>query len=42
MRKLPIPSASQPWPLGRNWVDLETLASVEVTSENENYPIAFQ
>jgi hypothetical protein len=39
MRKRLIPSTSQPWPLGRNWLDLETLALVEVTSEDKNCPI---
>jgi hypothetical protein len=39
MRKRLIPSTSQPWPLGRNWLDLEKLASVEVTSEDSKHPI---
>jgi hypothetical protein len=39
MRKRLIPSTSQSRPLGRNWLDLETLALVEVTSEDKNYPI---
>jgi hypothetical protein len=39
MRKRLIPSTSQPWPLGQYWLGLETLASVEVTSEDTNHPI---
>jgi|SRR6267142_7179391 len=40
MRKQVIPPApATVWPQGESWLDLERAAAVEVTSEEENFPV---
>ncbi len=39
MRKRFVPPVPHSLPSGRNWLDLDTSASVEVTSEDKDHPI---